>query len=105
VKRAEQKFEKEGLKIIWMGFQDRKDNLMDFMRKHGVDSSVGFDERDQIAGKYGIAYGAGLIAINKEGIVTKRIAKGFSEKGLIEALGYAMNSTEASKRGSAEEKN
>jgi hypothetical protein len=37
--------------------------------------------------------GAGLIAINKQGIVTKRIAKGFSEKGLIEALKDALYET------------
>jgi hypothetical protein len=93
VKRAEDEHGEEGLKVIWMGFQDRKDKLKDFMIKHGIDSSVGFDERNQISGKYGIAYGAGLIAINKEGMVTKRIAKGFSEKGLIEALKNAFYET------------
>jgi hypothetical protein len=93
VKKAEQEYKEEGLKIIWMGFQDRKDKLKDFMVKHDIQSSVGFDDRDQIAGQYGIAYGAGLIAINKQGIVTKRIAKGFSEKGLIEALKDALYET------------
>jgi peroxiredoxin len=95
VKSAEQEFEDVGLKVIWMGFQDRKDKLMKFMKKHDVHSSVGFDERNMIAGMYGIAYGAGLIAINKDGIVTKRIAKVFSEEGLIEALEHAMQVTEA----------
>jgi hypothetical protein len=90
VKKAELEYKEEGLKVIWMGFQDRKDRLKDFMIKHDIRSSVGFDERDRIAGRYGIAYGAGLIAINREGIVTRRIPKGFSEKGLIEALKHAI---------------
>jgi hypothetical protein len=90
VKKAELEYKEEGLKVIWMGFQDRKNKLKDFMVKHDIQSSVGFDDQDRIAGQYGIAYGAGLIVINKEGVVTQRIPKGFSEKGLIEALKHAI---------------
>ena len=86
MKRAEEKYKEEGLKVIWIGFQDKKEKIMEFMVKHGIDSSVGFDKRNLISIEYGIAYGAGLIAINKEGIVIKRIAKGFSEDELIEVL-------------------
>ncbi len=86
MKRAEEKYKEEGLKVIWIGFQDKKDKIMEFILKHGIDSSVGFDKRNLISIEYGIAYGAGLIAINKEGIVIKRIAKGFSEDELIELL-------------------
>ena len=86
MKRAEEKYKEEGLKVIWIGFQDKKDKIMEFILKHGIDSSVGFDKRNMISIEYGIAYGAGLIAINKEGIVIKRIAKGFSEDELIELL-------------------
>jgi hypothetical protein len=95
VKRAEEEYKEEGLKVIWMGFQDRKDKLMDFMIKHDIHASVGFDERNLVAGQYGIAYGAGLIAIDKGGIVKKKIPRGFSEKGLIEALKYAIYETES----------
>ena len=86
MKRAEEEYKEEGLKVIWIGFQDKKDKIMEFILKHGIDSSVGFDKRNLISIEYGIAYGAGLIAINKEGIVIKRIAKGFSEDELIELL-------------------
>ncbi len=86
MKRAEDKYKEEGLKVIWIGFQDKKEKIMEFILKHGIDSSVGFDKRNLISIEYGIAYGAGLIAINKEGIVIRRIAKGFSEDELIELL-------------------
>ena len=86
MKRAEEHYEKEDLKIIWMGFQDVKDKIMEFMTKHDIDSSVGYDTRNLISSQYGIAYGAGLIAIDKEGIVQKKIPKGFSEDELIESL-------------------
>ncbi len=86
MKRAEEKYKEEGLKVIWIGFQDKKEKIMEFILKHGIDSSVGFDKRNLISIEYGVAYGAGLIAINKEGIVIKRIAKGFSEDELIEVL-------------------
>ncbi len=74
------------------------------MIKHDIQSSVGFDVRDAIAGQYGIAYGAGLIAINTEGIVTQRIPKGFSEKGLVEALEHVIQETEERKSKSPEER-
>jgi len=86
VKRAEEKYKEEGLKVIWIGFQDKLEKIKEFILKHDIDSSVGFDKRNLISIEYGIAYGAGLIAINKEGIVIKRIAKGFSEDELIELL-------------------
>lgn len=86
MKRAEEEYKEEGLKVIWIGFQDKKEKIKEFMVKHDIDSSVGFDKRNLISVEYGIAYGAGLIAINKEGMVVKRIAKGFSEDDLMEAL-------------------
>ena len=86
MKRAEDVYQEDNLKIIWMGFQDAKEKIMEFMEKHDIDSSVGYDTRNIISSKYGIAYGAGLIAIDKEGIVQKKIPKGFSEDELIESL-------------------
>jgi hypothetical protein len=91
VKEAEETFREAELKVIWIGFQDKKENIMEFMTKHDIDSSVGFDRTNLISTDYGIAYGAGLIAIDKEGIVIKRIPKGFSGEGLIEALGSVVN--------------
>ena len=86
MKRAEDEYKDEDLKVIWMGFQDEKEKILEFMIKHDIDSSLGYDIRNLIASNYGIVYGAGLIAIDKEGIVIKRIPKGFSGDGLIEAL-------------------
>ena len=86
MKRAEDTFRESKLKVIWIGFQDKKEKIMEFMVKHDIDSSVAFDRSNLIATNYGIAYGAGLIAIDKEGMVIKRIPKGFSGEGLIEAL-------------------
>jgi hypothetical protein len=94
VKRAEEQYKKEDLKIIWMGFQDALDKIMEFMVKHDIDSSVGYDTRNLISSQYGIAYGAGLIAIDKEGIVRKKIPKGFSEDELIESLKEIIYVTE-----------
>jgi predicted butyrate kinase (DUF1464 family) len=93
VKRAEEEYKEEGLKVIWIGFQDKLEKIKEFILKHDIDSSVGFDKRNLISIEYGIAYGAGLIAINKEGIVVKRIAKGFSEDDLMEALKPVINVT------------
>ena len=93
MKRAEDKYRDAGLKVIWIGFQDKKEKIMEFMTKHDIDSSVGFDKNNLISINYGIAYGAGLIAINKEGIVIKRIPKGFSEDGLFEALKGVVDET------------
>ncbi len=91
MKRAEEEYKKEGLKVIWMGFQDEKSKIMEFMTKHDIDSSVGYDTNNLIASSYGVVYGAGLIAIDKEGIVQKRIPKGFSGDGLIETLETVIN--------------
>ncbi len=77
-----------------MGFQDALDKIMEFMVKHDIDSSVGYDTRNLISSQYGIAYGAGLIAIDKEGIVRKKIPKGFSEDELIESLKEIIYVTE-----------
>lgn len=90
MKRAEETFKEEGLRVIWMGFQDGKEQIIDFMTKHDIESYVAYDDRNIIASQYGIAYGAGLILINKEGIVTRKIPKGFSEDELVSALEQAI---------------
>ncbi len=70
-----------GLKIIWIGFQDRIERLRKFASKHKLDA-VGFDRGNSVATSYGISYGAGVLFIDKDGIVQKRIAKGFSEHAI-----------------------
>ena len=93
MKRAEDEFAIENLKVIWMGFQDKKEKIMEFMTKHDIDSSVGFYERNDIANKYEVRYGAGIVMINSEGIVKKRINSGITEDRFIEAVNYIIHDT------------
>lgn len=76
-----------------MGFQDRQDKIMDFMTKHDIESSVGYDQRNKIARQYGIVYGAGVILVNREGIVTARMNRGITEKRLVSAINEAASGT------------
>ncbi|MBI4844478.1 MAG: redoxin domain-containing protein [Nitrospirae bacterium] len=95
MQRVEERFKDDGLKVIWMGFQDGKEQIMNFMTKYDIESSVAYDDRNLISSQYGIAYGAGLIVINKEGIVTKRIPKGFSEDELVKGIADAISPASA----------
>jgi hypothetical protein len=74
----EEEFKDANLKIIWIGFQDRIERLRKFALKHKL-KAVGFDRGNKIATSYGISYGAGVIFIDKDGIVQKRLSKGFGE--------------------------
>jgi hypothetical protein len=89
VKGLEREYSQQNLKVIWIGFQDREDKIREFMERHGV-SSVAYDRGDRVAEKYGIKYGAGLVFINRKGIVVKRVPKGFSEKEMRVALEIAL---------------
>ena len=91
MKRVEKVDSKVSPKVIWIGFQDKQENIKRFMIKHDVESSVVFDEGNVVSKQYGIRYGAGLVVINGEGIVKKRVPKGFSEKELTEAVRAVMN--------------
>lgn len=86
MKRAEEDYKSTGLKIIWMGFQDKKEKIAQFIGRHDVNSFVGYDKRDLVSKKYGISYGAGIVMISPEGIVKRRVPKGFSERTFLDAL-------------------
>jgi len=90
VKRLEDRYSNEGLKVIWLGFQDRKDRIIDFMIRHEIESGVGYDRGNLIASKYGIVYGAGLVVIDRDGIVQKKVPRGFTEDELIRAIEYVL---------------
>lgn len=90
MKGLENEYKDEELKVLWIGFQDKENKIKEFMERHGVLSSVLYDRGDIVAGKYGIKYGAGLVFINKEGMVVKRVPKGFSERDLKDALQIAL---------------
>ncbi len=93
MKRVEDEYKETGLKVVWLGFQDRRERIIDYMIKHGIESGVGYDERNLIASKYGIVYGAGLVVIDKEGIVQKKVPRGFTEDELIKAIGEVIYKT------------
>jgi len=77
VKRAEEKYKDEGLTVLWIGFQDRRDRIRKFAELQGI-SRAGFDEGDRVSKAFGIRYGAGVAFVNSGGIVKARMPKGFS---------------------------
>lgn len=89
MKGVEKEYDKQGLKVIWIGFQDKEAKIKEFMERHGI-FSVAYDRGDRVAEKYGIKYGAGLVFINKNGMVVKRVPKGFSEREIKSALELAL---------------
>ncbi|GAB4541479.1 MAG: hypothetical protein Fur0020_10900 [Thermodesulfovibrionia bacterium] len=99
MKRLEDEYKDDGLKVVWLGFQDRRERIMDFMIKHGIESGVGYDERNLIANKYGIVYGAGLVVIDKDGIVQRKVPRGFTEDELIKAVEGVIHKTRGNLEG------
>jgi cytochrome oxidase Cu insertion factor (SCO1/SenC/PrrC family) len=71
--------------VKWIGFQDRPDKIKAYAEKLGI-RPVGFDNRNEVARSYGVSYGAGVIFVDAEGMVRKRVAKGFTERQLREGL-------------------
>lgn len=83
MKRVQEEFGEQGLRIIWIGFQDRIERLVTYANKMGI-SPVGYDAKDYVGTSFGITFGAGIVFIDSEGMVRKRIAKGLDEKRLRE---------------------
>lgn len=81
--------------VIWIGFQDREARIKDYALKHGIRKNIIFDDKDVIAKQYGMRYGAGLVVIDKKGIVKARLPKGFSGKRLQEAFMSALDNSGA----------
>lgn len=91
MKGLEEKFSAARPQVIWIGFQDKREKIKEFMMKHNVSEGVGFDQGNVVASKYGIRYGAGLVIIDTDGIVKARVPKGFSEKNLQNALNKVIS--------------
>lgn len=85
MKRAEEKYKEQGLKVLWIAHQDKIKKLNLYIKKNGIPDYL-FDPDDSMSRKYGITYGAGIVFINKEGIVKGRIPKGFSPSRLEEEI-------------------
>jgi hypothetical protein len=77
VRRAEKKYEKEKLTVLWVGHQDRISKLNKYAEDHGIQEYL-FDPDDVFSRKFGMTYGGGIVFINREGIVKTRIPKGIS---------------------------
>jgi len=90
VKGAESEFKDTGLKVIWIGFQDKEEKIKEFALKNGIKDNLAYDKGDKVAKQYGIKYGAGLAIINSSGICVERLPKGFSAKRLSDALRKAL---------------
>ncbi len=95
MKGLETEYANESLKVIWIGFQDRENKIKDFMERHGMSSGVAYDAGDAVSKKYGIKYGAGLVMINRDGIVVKRVPKGFSEDVLKRSLDILLKENQS----------
>ncbi|MBI5101338.1 MAG: hypothetical protein HZB33_05835 [Nitrospirae bacterium] len=81
VKRAQQKYEKEGLTVLWIGHQDRPAKLTSFAQKNGIPDYL-FDGDDTMSRKYGMTYGGGVVFVNREAVVKSRVPKGISPSRL-----------------------
>jgi hypothetical protein len=62
-----------------MGFQDTIENIRRYAAEQKIPYPVAYDEGNKLASSYGLPYGAGVIFISKDGIVTGRFRSGFSE--------------------------
>jgi peroxiredoxin len=82
VKGAYEKYSDKGLQVIGLGFQDSEANIRKYAQKHAMPWPVVFDEGDKLAGQYRIPFGAGVIFIDREGIVRGRIPAAFDIKRL-----------------------
>lgn len=67
--------------MLWIGHQDKTEKLTSFAKKTGVPDYL-FDGDDSMSRKFGMTYGAGLVFINRDGIVKSRTGKGISAAAL-----------------------
>ena len=82
VKGAYKKYSDQGLNVIGIGIQDKKEKVAAYVKEKKLKWPVGFDDDDVIARTYGITFGAGVIFINSRGIVKGRFLGGFGKEEL-----------------------
>lgn len=85
MRRAQEKYKSQGLKILFIAHQDKIRKLNRFVKQNGVPDYL-FDPDDRMSSKYGMTYGGGIVFINREGVVKGRIPKGFSPSRLEEEI-------------------
>lgn len=85
VLRAEKKHQDKGLKVIFIGHQDRVDKLTPYAKRNAVPDYL-YDPDDSTSRKFGMTYGGGIVFINRDGVVKSRIPKGISAASLENEL-------------------
>jgi len=68
-----------------VGHQDKIKRLTAYAKRMGIDKYY-YDKADEMSRKYGMTYGSGIVFIDKNGIVKKRIPKGFTSKEIQKSL-------------------
>ncbi len=70
---------------MWIAHQDRIPKLNAYAKTTGVDDYF-FDPDDKVSRAFGMTYGAGVVFINRDGIVKARTAKAISPERLESEL-------------------
>ena len=86
MKGAYKEHKEKGLRVIGLGFQDSKSKIKEYVREKEMPWPVGYDEGDEIARRYGVTFGAGLVFIDREGVVTAVFPGAFDENMLKKEL-------------------
>lgn len=86
MKRAEKQHATEGLKVIWIGHQDKVSKLVAYAKRNGITSNFAFDKDDSMSRKYGMTYGGGVVFVDRTGMARLRIPKGFTAAQLDAAI-------------------
>jgi len=92
VQRAEKKYEAEGLKVLWVGHQDKIPKLKAYAERNGINAFFGFDKDDSMSRKYGMTYGGGVVFMDRSHWVRVRIPKGFSPATLESSIQAILKS-------------
>ncbi len=80
----QERFKEEGLVAIVLGFQDTRENLINYAKELNVPKLTFVFDIDSDVGKiYDIKYTAAVVFIDKKGIVSKRLSGGFNEPQLL----------------------
>jgi hypothetical protein len=71
--------------VLWVGHQDTVKKLSSYAAKNKIPDYL-FDPDDGMSRKYRMTYGGGVVFVDRQGIVRKRVPKGFSPAGLEESI-------------------
>ncbi len=79
--QAEEKHAGEGLKVYYIGHQDRVEKLVQYAKDNNLPDFF-FDPDDSMSAKFGMTYGGGVVFINRDSVVKARIPRGISSSML-----------------------